>query len=142
MHGGSQSFRNARRLVLVVVLQPNFFTETTLRLFSRRKTCSTTFGLSERCGREGHGVWRGATSLFRDSESRIEKHTRGLFFYRILDDWLWISIAVQYYGAQLQYRGATHPYLPVGKQAVCDRELVCNLDIGRQPPEGQNARHY
>ena len=87
-------------------------------------------------------MWRGATSLLRDSESRIEKHTRGLFFYRILDDWLWISIAVQYYGAQLQYRGAADPYLPVGKQPVCDGELICNLDIGRQAPEGQNTRHY
>src|ERR1035438_237538 len=127
MHGGSQSFRNARRLVLPTLLEVNGL---------------LAAGAGKRCGREGHRVWRGATSLFRDSELRIEKHTRGLFFYRILDDWLWISIAVQYYGAQLQHCGATHPYLPVGKQAVCDGELVCNLDIGRQPPEGQNARHY
>jgi hypothetical protein len=76
------------------------------------------------------------------SEARIDQSPLRFFLYRILDVRLWISITVQYYGAQLQYRGATYPNLPVGKQAVRDGELTCNLEIRGQPPEGQHTGHY
>jgi hypothetical protein len=93
MHDGGQSFLNARQIVLLQYLQLNFFVAAGLWIKMRSWRAQ---GVA--CC---HSIMK-VENRKRKSEARIDERLLRLFFYRILDVRLWISITVQYYGAQLQ----------------------------------------
>ena len=84
MHEGGQSFRNAQRVATV---------QRSLELSLFHSDCYFIW----KCGRSrAQGV---ACRHRLHGEARVDKCLRRFVFYRILDDCLWVSIAVQYYRA-------------------------------------------